>query len=150
MSPIANVKYCLEAARLSMLKQTRSPDVANCSNFHLVWVSQWSLVAEGTQNCKTWKKWTSFFFSYERIPHFWLFFHYSRQKCIKNFCSDTLFYCKFCRKIRIWGQLDSGNAQKCLKICISANFSRFYAFFLPKYASLGIFEHSQSPIDIKF
>ena len=49
MSPIANIKSCLEAPCLSMLKQTRSPDVANCSNFHLVWVSWWALVAPSQQ-----------------------------------------------------------------------------------------------------
>ena len=87
MSPIANVKYCLEAACLSMLKQTRSPDVANCSNFHLVWVSWWTSVAPGTQNCQTWKKININFFTYDRnlqIYHFWLLFHYSRQKFNKK------------------------------------------------------------------
>ena len=52
--------------------------------------------------------------------HFWWFFHYSRQKFIKNTCSDTPFYCKFCHRIRIWNQLDSGNAQRCLKMGILA------------------------------
>ena len=141
MSPNANVKYCLEAACLSMLKQTRSPDVANCSNFHLVWVSWWTSVAPGTQNCQTWKK-TSIFFTYDRNSqnhHFWSFFHYSRQKFIKNVSSDTLFHCEFCLRIRIWGQLDSGSAQRCLKIHIFANFSRFNAFLSAK---ISIFRHS--------
>ena len=65
------------------------------------------------------KKLTSIFYIWES-PHFWSFFHYSRQKCIKNFCSDTLSYCKFCHRIRFWCQLDSGNAQGCLKLRILA------------------------------
>ena len=45
--------------------------------------------------------------------HFWWFFHYSRKKFIKNVCSNTVFYCKFCCRIRICVQLDSGNTQRC-------------------------------------
>jgi len=53
MALIANLKSCLEAACLSMLKQTRSPDVANGSNFHLVQVSFCRLVANGSEKFQT-------------------------------------------------------------------------------------------------
>ena len=153
MSPIANVKYCLEAACLSMLKQTRSPDVANCSNFHLVWVSWWTSVAPGTQNCQTWKKSTSIFLHMTETLKTTIsgrFFTIPGRNSIKSVCSDTLFHCKFCCKIRIWSQFDSGNFQRCQPLFILANFSRFYSIFLQKYIFLGIFEHCRSPIDLKF
>ena len=83
----------------------------------------------------TWKKkWTLIFYIWEN-PHFWSFFHSSRQKCIKNVCSDTLFYCTFCHRIRIWCQLDSGNAQRCLKLHILAR-KRHKTF---RYLSKSIF-----------
>ena len=91
------------------------------------------------------------FFTYERNSqnhHFCSFFHYSGQKFIKNISSDTLFHCEFCLRIRIWGQLDSDNAQRCLKICIFARKWNKTCWNLPKYIILGIFEHCQSPIDL--
>ena len=141
MSPIANLKSCLEAACLSMLKETRSPDVANCSNFHLVWVSFLPWAPLCTQNNKTWKKNEHWFFTYERTHQnhrFWPFFLYFRQKFNKIFCSDTLFYCIFCRRIKCWGQLDCGNAQECLKILIFADKK---ALNLLKFAKICIFRH---------
>ena len=45
-------------------------------------------------------------------PSFLIVFSLFQQKLIKN-----VFYCKFFCRIRIGGQLDSGNCQKCLKVC---------------------------------
>ena len=84
------------------------------------------------------EKWTLIFYKWEKPskPQFLAFFSLFQAK---NFCSDILFYCKFCCRIRIWGQLDSGSTQRCLKIHIFANFSRFNAFLSAK---ISIFRHS--------
>ena len=52
--------------------------------------------------------------------HFWSFFHYPRQILIKKVCSDTHFYCKFCYRIKICGQLDYGNNQRCQNFCFDS------------------------------